>query len=42
MDLTLRCARLIDPQATASNFEAVVSYSVLSGSKFLTQADRRD
>ena len=35
IDLTPRCARLIDPKATASDFEAVVSFRVLGGAAFV-------
>lgn len=35
IDLTPRCARLIKPNATANNFEAMVSYRVLKGATFL-------
>jgi hypothetical protein len=35
IDLTPRCARLIDPAATASSFGAVVSYRVLGGAAFV-------
>lgn len=34
IDLTPRCARLIDAKATASDFEAVVSCRVLGGASF--------
>jgi hypothetical protein len=35
IDLCVRCAKLIDPKATANNFEAVVSYRVIKGATFL-------
>jgi len=35
IDLTLRCARLVDAGATASDFEARVSYRVLGGARFV-------
>lgn len=35
IDLCVRCARLIDPKATANSFEATVSFRVLKGATFL-------
>ena len=35
VDLCVRCARLIDPKATANSFEATVSIRVLRGATFL-------
>lgn len=35
IDLCVRCAKFIDPKATANNFEAIVSFRVLKGATFL-------
>jgi len=35
LDLCVRCAKLIDPKATANDFEAIGSYRVLKGATFL-------
>lgn len=35
LDLCVRCAKLINPNANANNFEAKVSYRVLKGATFL-------
>ncbi len=36
IDCTIALARLANPQATANNFEAVVSYRIIDGAKFLS------
>lgn len=36
IDLCVRCAKLINPNATSNNFEAKVSYRVLKGANFLS------
>ncbi len=35
IDLTIAMARLADPHATANNFEAVVTYRIINGARFL-------